>query len=92
MFRELTDEGLEPWAGVREVWASGSPAARHGVDVTATFDRGVASLQAHEAYLRGLGSGTFDAQEFLESMSRPVGARLGSTFGAAFEVFALTSW
>lgn len=92
VFRDLTDEGLEAWDGVREVWASGSPDARHGVDVTATFDRGVASLQAHDAYLRGLGSGTFDAEEFLEGFSRPLGARLGVRYAASFEVFSLRSW
>lgn len=92
VFRDLTDEGLAPWAGVREVSAGGSPDARHGVDVTPTFERGVASLQAHDAYLRGLGSGTFDPQEFLESFSRPVGARIGVTYGASFEVFRLQSW
>lgn len=89
VFRDLDEE---PWDGVREVWASGSPDARHGVDVTDTFDRGVASLLAHEAYLRGLGSGTFDAEEFLESMSRPAGARMGVTHAASFEVFRLQSW
>jgi LmbE family N-acetylglucosaminyl deacetylase len=92
VFRELTDEGLEPWNGVRQVWAAGSPDSRHAADVTATFDRGVASLRAHDGYLKGLGSGTFDAEEFLESLARPVGARLGVTYAAPFEVFALQSW
>ena len=92
VFRDLGDEGLEPWDGVREVWAAGSPDARHGIDVTATFDRGVASLRAHDAYLRGLGSGTFDAEEFLESIARPTGQRMGVTYAASFEVFSLRSW
>jgi LmbE family N-acetylglucosaminyl deacetylase len=92
VFRDLTDEGFEPWDGVRQVWAAASPDSRHAVDVTATFDRGVASLRAHDAYLKGLGSGTFDAEEFLESITRPVGARLGVTYAASFEVFALKSW
>jgi LmbE family N-acetylglucosaminyl deacetylase len=92
VFRDLLDEGVEPWDGVRQVWAFGSPDARHAVDVTATFDRGVASLRAHEAYLAGLGSGTFDAEEFLESVCRPAGARLGVPLAAAFEVFQLQSW
>jgi LmbE family N-acetylglucosaminyl deacetylase len=92
VFRELLDEGLEPWDGVREVWAAGSPDARHAVDVTATFDRGVASLRAHEQYLAGLGSGTFDAEEFLEGVLRPAGTRLGTRFATPFEVFRLQSW
>jgi hypothetical protein len=57
------------------------------VDVTATFERGVASLRAHAEYLRGLGDGGFDPEEFLEGISRPAGTRLGVRYGAAFEVF-----
>jgi hypothetical protein len=57
------------------------------VDTTATFHRGVASLEAHRAYIDGLGWPDFDAEEFLESMARPAGARLGTTFGTTFEVF-----
>jgi LmbE family N-acetylglucosaminyl deacetylase len=52
--------GLEPWKGVREVWAAGSPQARHGVDITETFDRGAESLRAHAAHLEGLGLADFD--------------------------------
>src|SRR3954454_3057099 len=47
IFREQVESGLEPWGGVRAVWAFGSPAAAHGVDTTETFDAGVASLEAH---------------------------------------------
>jgi LmbE family N-acetylglucosaminyl deacetylase len=87
VFPELLDEGLEPWGGVKQVWAAGSPESRHGVDVTDTFDRGVASLRAHEQYLRGLGAVTFDAEEFLEGMGRAAGTRLGTRYGTPFEVF-----
>jgi LmbE family N-acetylglucosaminyl deacetylase len=89
VFTEQIDQGLEPWGGVTQIWAPGSPNARHGVDVTGSFDRGVASLQAHEVYLRGLGSSTFDPEEFLEGMARQVGTRLGCRYGVAFEVFPL---
>jgi LmbE family N-acetylglucosaminyl deacetylase len=44
----LADEGLQPWT-VREVWISGSQAASHYVDVTDTFERKIAALQAHES-------------------------------------------
>jgi LmbE family N-acetylglucosaminyl deacetylase len=87
VFTELLDAGLDPWGGVRQVWAAGSPNGQHGVNTTETFDRGVASLEAHEAYLRGLGSGDFDAREFLEGLARAAGVRLGTRYGAAFEVF-----
>ena len=87
VFADLADGGLEPWAGVRQVWAAASPQSRHGVDVTATFDTGVQSLRAHAAYIRGLGSGDFDPAEFLESFLRTAGKRLGVRFAATFEAF-----
>jgi LmbE family N-acetylglucosaminyl deacetylase len=92
VFTDLLDEGLEPWGDVKEIWVANSPAARHGADTTDTFDRGVASLQAHEQYLRGLGSDTFEPEEFLASFSRQVGTRLGTRYGVAFEVFPLRSF
>lgn len=82
-------DAVEPWGDVRQVWAAGSPDARHGVDTTATFDRGVASLEAHAAYIEGLGWKDFDAAEFLEGMSRPTGSRLGVTHATTFEVFTM---
>jgi len=89
VFTDLEAEGLQRWGGVRQVWAAWSPLARHGVDVTDAFDRGVASLRAHETYLRGLGPKAPDAAEFLEGISRPAGTRMGCRFAVAFEVFRL---
>ncbi|GAA3536389.1 PIG-L family deacetylase [Aeromicrobium panaciterrae] len=90
IFSEQLTDGVEPWGGVKEVWAAGSPDSAHGVDTTDTFDRGVASLVAHKAYIDGLGWEHFDPAEFLEGMSRPTGSRLGVTHAAPFEVFKLT--
>ena len=89
VFRDLLDEGLEPWSGVTQIWVAGSPDARHGVDVTDTFDKGLESLRAHEAYHAALGDGGFDPAELLESIGRMVGTRLGSRYGVSFEVFPL---
>ncbi|HET7327538.1 MAG TPA: PIG-L deacetylase family protein [Nocardioidaceae bacterium] len=86
--QQVEDEGLEPWGGVRQVWAAGSPSSQHGVDVTDSFTTGVESLTAHDAYINGLGW-TFDAEEFLEGVCRGAGSRMGVTYGAAFEVFHL---
>ena len=86
---QLSDE-LEPWGGVRQVWAAGSPDSRHGVDTTETFELGVASLSAHRAYIDGLGWPDFDEREMLEGFSRPVGGRMGVTYAAPFEVYSLT--
>ncbi|WFE43285.1 PIG-L deacetylase family protein [Verrucosispora sp. WMMD1129] len=92
IFPEQLTDGVEPWGRVRQVWAASSPRSRHGVDTTATFDQGVASLLAHEAYLTGLGDGSFDAEEFLQGGARPVGARLGARYGTSFEVFHFDLW
>ena len=83
-------DGLEPWGGVKQVWAAGSPDGQHGVDTTETFDRGVESLMAHKAYIDGLGWENFDPAELLEGMSRPTGSRLGVTHATSFEVFSMT--
>lgn len=91
VFPELLAESLEPWGGVTQVWAAGSPDARHGVDITATFAQGVASLRAHEVYLRGLRTGTFDPEAYLARLGRAAGVRLGTHYGAAFEVFPCAS-
>lgn len=89
VFRELLDEGLAPWQ-VRHVLSAGGDAVTHGVDITDHFDKGVASLRAHAAYLAALGENPLaDPEEFLESIARATGARLGCVFGAAFEVISV---
>ena len=89
VFPEQMTLGLEPWGGVRQVWAFGSPQSTHAVDTTDTFDAGVESLEAHAAYIDGLGWENWDAREFLEGMARGTGQRLGVAFAAPFEVFAM---
>jgi LmbE family N-acetylglucosaminyl deacetylase len=89
VFRELLDEGLEP-CKVSTVLVSGVLDGAHAVDVTDHFDAGVASLQAHVEYLRGLGEGPMsDPREFLEAFARQSGTRLGVTYAVAFEVLNL---
>ena len=89
VFADQLTGGLEPWGGVQQVWAFGSPQSTHAVDTTDTFDRGVESLRAHQAYIDGLGWEHFDPAEFLEGMSRVTGQRLGVTHAAPFEVFPM---
>ena len=53
--------------------------------MSTAFDRGVASLAAHRAYLDALGGATADAATFLRDMAqadakRLPGARLATTF------------
>lgn len=86
---QIREDGLQPWGGVREVWAAGSPKSTHAVDTTDTFDLGVQSLRAHAAYIEGLGWENWDPAEFLEGMARPTGARLGVPMATAFEVISM---
>ena len=89
VFSEQIDAGLQPWGGVRQVWAASSPQSGHGAETTQTFDRGVESLRAHQAYIDGLGWENFDPQEFLEGGARPAGTRLGVPMATTFEVFPM---
>ncbi|MGH3713617.1 MAG: PIG-L deacetylase family protein [Micromonosporaceae bacterium] len=88
IFPELVRDGLSPWPGVRYVAVAGSPEATHAVDVTDTLETAVASLEAHRAYLDGLGADhpMADARAFLEwaySLSAP---RFGDRMAAAFRL------
>ena len=47
------------------------------------------SLEAHGAYIQGLGWEHFDPREFLEGMARPCGRGLGVPMAAPFEVFPM---
>lgn len=89
VFHDQVEHGLEPWGGVRQVWAAASPRSAHAADTTDTFSTGVASLEAHRAYIDGLGWEDFDPEEFLDSMSRATGTRLGVRHAAPFEVFSM---
>jgi LmbE family N-acetylglucosaminyl deacetylase len=89
VFRDQLTGGLEPWGGVRAVWAFGSPQSTHGVDIADTFEAGVRSLEAHAAYIEGLGWEHFDPREFLEGFARAAGQRLGVALAANFEVFPM---
>jgi LmbE family N-acetylglucosaminyl deacetylase len=90
VFADQVSGGLEPWGGVKQVWAASSPNATEGVDITATFETGVESLEAHKAYIDGLGWENFDAAEFLEGVSRAAGTRLGVPMAVSFEVFRMS--
>lgn len=89
IFPEQLTDGLEPWGGVKAVWATSSPGGQHAVDVTDTLSDGVASLAAHRAYIDGLGWEDFDPEEFLEGMARQTGQGLGVTYAVGFEVFPM---
>lgn len=89
IFADQLTGGLEPWGGVRQLWAAGSPQALHAVDTTDTFEVGVASLQAHRQYIDGLGWADFDPAAFLAQGAGAAGERLGTRYAASFEVYPL---
>lgn len=76
----------EPWGGVRFAAFGGSPQATHAVDVTASFDTGVRSLECHRVYLDNLGGDMANPAEFLRANAEASGARAGVELAAAFEL------
>jgi LmbE family N-acetylglucosaminyl deacetylase len=84
VFTDLAASGLEPWVGVRHLAVLASPEPTHAVDVTDTFDLGVASLRAHAAYLAGLGDP--DPEAFLRGAAEAASARFGGRLAVTFEL------
>jgi len=88
--RWLFADAGEPWSGVRWIAVASSPRNSHAVDVGGHFDRGVASLAAHRAYLDALGGAMADPEAFLRPLAEADGARLpGATLATAFELIPL---
>lgn len=79
------DQG-QAWDGVKFAALSGSPEATHATDVSAHLDLGIASLQAHEAYLKNLGGDMADPDAFLRDAAERDGPRLGVAAATTFEV------
>ncbi len=75
-----------PWDGVRFVAFSGSPEATHGVDVTDSFDAGVASLACHAVYLANIGGDMASPDAFLRGGATATGEELGVELAASFEI------
>ena len=85
IFPELSEE---PWAGVQWIAVPHAPETSHAVDVTDALDKGIASLVAHEQYLRGIGvdDPTTFATELLERSTSEVAKRFGGRPAVAFEL------
>ncbi|WP_033437680.1 PIG-L deacetylase family protein [Saccharothrix sp. NRRL B-16314] len=86
VFRDLD---LEPWSGVRFVAVNASPHGGHAVDVTDTFDLGVASLREHKAYLAALSGDMARPEVFLRQAAEQAGARFGGRLAVGFEVLVM---
>lgn len=88
--RWLFPEAGEPWSGVRWIAVAGSPRSTHAVDIGAVFDRAVASLAAHRAYLAALGGAMAEPEPFLRGAALAAAAGLpGAELATTFELFAL---
>ena len=92
VFRALAEEeGLEPWGDVRFVLVANSPQPTHAVPVSdADVDRAVASLEAHAAYLEGLGPGPMsDPAGFLRPLFAQAADRFGGRPAMTFELLPM---
>ncbi|MGB3953781.1 MAG: PIG-L deacetylase family protein [Brooklawnia sp.] len=82
-------EDLVPWSA-RYLLVAASPQSNGYVDVTDSFDAGVASLEAHRVYLEALGDHPMaKPRPFLEQMARSVGEAVGVPYAVTFEVIGL---
>lgn len=68
IFTDLIGEGLEPWGGVRYVAITAPTQPTHYLEVSATFEEAVSSLEAHQLYFEGLGEGAMQPREILTMM------------------------
>jgi LmbE family N-acetylglucosaminyl deacetylase len=87
---QLGEGGVEPWGGVRRVAVAGSPEATHAQAVSASsFERAIASLTEHRAYITALGDHdpAVYARELHTSIADAVAPRFGGRRCVAFEVF-----
>jgi LmbE family N-acetylglucosaminyl deacetylase len=83
-FPELREEGLPAWT-VAEVWIPGGAAPSHYVDVTATFDRKIAALRAHESQ-----TGHMERlEEFLRGRLAQTAAQAGLPEGHLAEAYQI---
>ena len=88
--RWLFGDAGDPWSGVRWVAVAASPCSEHGVDIGEVFDRAVASLAAHRAYLAALPGDMADAEGFLRTQAQTVAQRMpGTSLATAFELIPL---
>ncbi|MFE7777079.1 PIG-L deacetylase family protein [Streptomyces sp. NPDC057445] len=85
----LTEQGLQPWSGVRWVAVAGSATPTHAVDATAGLDRSVQSLLQHRTYVEALTDKDAESycREFLTGSARAAAPRFGGRPAVTFEVF-----
>ncbi|MGW3476897.1 PIG-L deacetylase family protein [Streptomyces althioticus] len=89
IFPELTEQGLQPWDGVRWVAVAGSSSPTHAVDATAGLERAVRSLLEHRTYIEALTDEDPEtyARTLLTGFAEETGKRFGSRPAVPFELF-----
>ncbi|MDG4862105.1 PIG-L family deacetylase [Streptomyces sp. T-3] len=90
IFPELTEQGLEPWNGVRWIAVAGTDTPTHAVDAEATFERAVQSLLAHRTYIEGLTDEDPESyvRNFLTMTTGMAAERFGGRPAVSFQVFS----
>lgn len=86
IFPELVDDGFEPWEGVRMIAIAASPAATHHVEVGASFEASVASLEAHSAYNSALPDTFPSPRDLLGQILGQGGRAAGVQYAVTLEV------
>lgn len=90
IFPELiTEQGLEPWNGVRWVAVTGTSTPTHAADAGPGMERAVKSLMEHKAYIEVLTDQDPEVyvRGFLTGYAEQAGARFGGRPAVLFEVF-----
>ncbi|MET8727409.1 MULTISPECIES: PIG-L deacetylase family protein [Streptomyces] len=75
---------LEPWGGVKHIAIAQSPYPTHAVDITDTLDLAIASIEAHAAYLEGIG--IKDIRGPFTAIANGMGERFGNRPAITLEV------
>ncbi|MFJ3921927.1 PIG-L deacetylase family protein [Streptomyces sp. NPDC090022] len=91
IFPELiSEQGLEPWNGVRWVAVAGSNTPTHAADAGPGLERSVASLLEHRAYIEALTDEDPETyvRTFLTGNAERLADRFGGRPAVAFEVFS----
>jgi LmbE family N-acetylglucosaminyl deacetylase len=78
------DPGTEPWSGTRYVAVAQSPQPTHAVDITATLDLAIASIEAHASYLEAIG--LTDVRGPFTAITKSMGERFGGVNAIALEL------
>ncbi|MCQ4211810.1 PIG-L deacetylase family protein [Streptomyces longispororuber] len=90
IFPELTEQGLEPWNGVKWVAVAGSAQPTHAVDATDGLERSVRSLLEHRTYIEALTDEDPETycRTFLTQNVQGAAERFGGKPAVPFEVFS----